>query len=60
LFLGATAEPQKATISFVISVSPSLSPHATTQFPLEGLPENLILSIFLIFVEKTQVSLKSS
>jgi uncharacterized membrane protein len=36
----------EATNSFIISVSPSLSPHATTQLQLERLPENLVLSIF--------------
>jgi len=33
LFLGAFAELRKATISFVMSVSP----HKTTRFPLDGL-----------------------
>ena len=36
-FLGAFANLQKATISFVMSVRPSVSPHGTTRFPLDGI-----------------------
>jgi hypothetical protein len=33
--LGAFAELRKATISFVMSVSPSVRPHGTTWLPLD-------------------------
>jgi len=36
LFLGAFAKLQKATISFVMSVCPSVRPNGTTQLPLDG------------------------
>jgi len=45
-------------LSVRLSFCPPLSPHATTQLPLEGLPENFILSIFRRSVEKIQVLLK--
>ena len=32
-------------LSVRLSFCPSLSPHATTQLPLVGLPENFVLSI---------------
>jgi hypothetical protein len=39
---GAYAKLRKTTISFVISVRPSVSPHATTRLPMEGFLWNLI------------------
>jgi hypothetical protein len=35
-FLGAFTKLQKATVSFVMSVCPSVSPRGTTQIPLKG------------------------
>jgi hypothetical protein len=36
MFLGAFTKLWKATISFVMSVLPSLCPHETTRLPLDG------------------------
>jgi hypothetical protein len=35
-FLGAFAKFQRATISFAVSVCPSVFPHGTTVLPLDG------------------------
>jgi len=40
-FLGAFAELVIATISFVMSVGPSVCPHQTTRLPLDGFWLNL-------------------
>jgi hypothetical protein len=45
-FFGAFANLQKATISFVMSVCPSVSPHGTTRFPLDGISWNFIQENF--------------
>ena len=37
---------RKATISFVMSVRPSVCPHGTTGLPLDGLSRNLIFECF--------------
>ena len=59
-FSGAFAKSQKATISFVMSVRPSVRTHETTRFLLEGCGWNLIFELlFRKSVEKIQVSLKS-
>ena len=42
IFLGAFAELQKLTISFVMSVHP----HGTTRLPLDGFSRNLIFEDF--------------
>jgi hypothetical protein len=58
-FIGAFAKFRKATVSFVMSVSPSIRPHGTTWLPLDGFSWNLIFVFSRKSVEKTQVSLKS-
>ena len=45
-FLGAFAKLRKVTISFVVSVCPSVHPHGTTRLPLGGLWWNLIFEYF--------------
>jgi len=53
----------KTTIIFVMSVSlfdrPSIRPHGTTRFPVDGINEIWYLSIFGKYVVKIQVSSKS-
>jgi hypothetical protein len=46
IFLGAFAKLRKATISFLISVRPSVRPHCTTQLPLDIFPSLLISGYF--------------
>ena len=46
-FLGAFAKLQKATISFVMRVCPSVRPHGTTQLPLDEFWWNLVFEHFL-------------
>ena len=57
--LGALAQLQKITISFVMPVHPFVHPHGTTRLPLDGFSWNLIFESVLKIVEKIQVSLKS-
>jgi hypothetical protein len=57
--LGASAKLPKATISFVMSVHPSVCPHGTTRLPTDRFSLNLIFEYFSKSVEKIQVSLKS-
>jgi hypothetical protein len=61
--LGAFAKLRKATINFVmtvrLSVPPSLRPHGTTRFILDGFSKILYLNIFKKSLEKIQVPLKS-
>jgi hypothetical protein len=45
-FLSAFATLRKATISFVMSVCPSVNPHGTTRLPLDGFVCNLICNSF--------------
>jgi hypothetical protein len=57
MFLGAFAKLRKATISFVMSVCPSVRPLETTRPPTNGLQR--YLSIFRNSKEKIQVLLHS-
>jgi len=43
---------QKATINFVTCVCLYVSPHGTTQLPMEGFPSNLTFKHFLENVAK--------
>jgi hypothetical protein len=43
---GAFAKLRKATISFVVSVRPSVCPHGTTRLPLDGFSWNLMSEYF--------------
>jgi hypothetical protein len=45
-FLSAFAKLRKWTISFVICVCPSVLPHGTTRFSLDGFSWNLLLDCF--------------
>jgi hypothetical protein len=59
LFLGAFAKSRKATITFVLSVRPSVRPHGRTRLPLDGFSWNLIFQDFSKNLSrKFQVSLK--
>jgi len=53
------ANPRNATISFVMSVCPSVRPHRTTRPPLYGFSLNLIFVYFRNSLEDIQVSLQS-
>ena len=57
-FLGAFAKLQNATISFVMSVRPSVCPHRVIRLPLDGFSLNLIFEFFRKCVEAIQVLLK--
>jgi hypothetical protein len=57
--LGEFVKFRKATISFVMPVRPSFSPHGTTRLQLEEFSQNFIFGYFKKSVEKIQVSLKS-
>jgi len=46
LFLDTFTKLRKATMSFVMSVRPSVRPHGTTLLPLDGFPWNLIFEYF--------------
>jgi hypothetical protein len=46
VFLGAFAKLRKATISFVMSICPSVCPHGTTWLPLDRFSWNLIFDYF--------------
>jgi len=60
LFLGTLAKLRKATMSFVMSVRPSVRLHATVRLPLDGFAWNLMLEYFFEkSVEKINDSLKS-
>ena len=52
-FLGALAKSRKKTVSFDMSVCPSICSHGTTRLPLDVFLWNLILSIFLICRENS-------
>jgi hypothetical protein len=52
--VGAFAKLRKATISFVMSISP----HGSTRLPTDGLPLNLRFMYFCKSAEKIQVSFK--
>ena len=54
----AFAKLQKATITFVMSVRPSVCPHRTIRLPLDGNRLNLIFETFLKSVEKFQFIFK--
>ena len=45
-FLGAFSKFRKATISFIIFVSPSVCPHGPTRLPVDGIWWNFILQLF--------------
>jgi hypothetical protein len=49
--LGTFTEFRKATISFVMSVRPSICPHGTTWLPLDRVSWNLIFEYFLKICE---------
>jgi len=65
--LGAFSKLRKATINFVMTVSPSVrpsvrpsvSPHGTTRLPLDGFSSHFVSEYFSKSVEKIQKSLKS-
>ena len=61
--LGTFTKLWKVTISFIMSVCPSVSvrvwPHGTTWLPLDEFSWNLIFEYLSKFVRKIQVSLKS-
>jgi len=65
--LGAFAKLRKGIISFAmcvsssvfLSVRPSVNPHGTTRYPLEGFYEISCWNISLTYPQKIQVSLKS-
>jgi hypothetical protein len=59
IFLTASAKLRKATISIVMSVRPSVRSQRKTRLPLDGFSWSWYSNIFLKFVEKIQVSLKS-
>ena len=60
VFLGVFRALGKATISFVMSVCPSVRPHGTTRFPPYELVRNFdIFTVFRKSVQKIQVALKS-
>jgi len=44
--LGMLAKLQKAIISFIVSVSPSVHPHGTTWFPLDGYTKKFYMWMF--------------
>jgi hypothetical protein len=44
--LGAFEKLRKVTISFIMSVRLSITPHGTTLFPLEGFSRSLIFAYF--------------
>jgi len=46
MFLGAFAQLRKTTISFVMSVRPSVSPHAKCLLSLDGFSCNFIFEYF--------------
>jgi hypothetical protein len=46
ILLGALAKLRKATISFVISVRPSVGPHRTTRLLLDELSLNFVFEFF--------------
>jgi hypothetical protein len=54
MFVDAFAKLRKATISFVMSVRPSVPPHRTTRLPMDGFSWNLIFECFLKIAEKIQ------
>ena len=58
--LDAVAKLRKATISFVISVRPSVCLHGTTRLLLDGFSRNLIFEYFSKNCRENQVSLKSN
>jgi hypothetical protein len=58
-YLGAFAKMRKATMDFVMSVRPSVCPHATTPLRRDGFLLNLVFKYFSKKVEKIKVSLKS-
>jgi len=43
LFLGTFVKLQKAAISIVMSICPSVRPHGTTQLPPEGISCNFLI-----------------
>jgi hypothetical protein len=55
--LGASAKLRKATISYVMSVCPSVRSHGITWFLLDGFSWNLIFEYFFKSVEKIKVPL---
>ena len=59
MFLGAFEKLRKATISFVMTVRPSVCPHGPTRLRLDGFHEIWYLHILGKNAWKIQVSLKS-
>ena len=47
VLLGAVATFRKATISFVVSVCPSVRPHGAIRLPLDGFSLNFIFEYFI-------------
>ena len=58
-FLDAFAKYRKVTVSFVVSVCLSVSPHGTIRLPLVRFSWNLIFEHFRYFFEYVEVSLTS-
>jgi len=58
-FLGAFSKLRTVTISFVISVRPSVCPHATTWFTMDEFSWNLVLVYFRKTVVQIWISLKT-
>jgi len=46
MFLGAFAKFRKATVSFAMSIRPSVRSHVTTRLPLDGFSFNFIFEHF--------------
>jgi hypothetical protein len=58
VILDAFAKLRKATISFIMSVHPSVCPHRTARLALNGFSWNSIVAYFSIIVYKILVPLK--
>jgi hypothetical protein len=58
LFLGAFAKLRKATVSFVMSVCPSVCPRGTTRLPLDGFSWNLTFDYFSIICRENSSFIK--
>ena len=59
IFLSALAKFREATLSFVMSVCPSLRPYGATRLQLVVFSWNFIWDFFRKYVQKIEVSLKS-
>jgi hypothetical protein len=52
VFSGSSKKFQKANSGFFISICPSVRPHGTTQFPLNGFPWNVIFNRLKLTLEQ--------